>query len=196
MPDAGPTSSLPATSSSTRGPDQVRLQPAAVIKPGSVAIVIMPDRRHTFDAGAAYQVRVLPRLLQRSRLVARPLRVGDGRRRLTEAARARIEKLRPNAIRFISRGRQKFTAFQRDRSVVPVPFEVDLMKSIREGIWVSGEAFRLCAPRTTTSSTTATARPALRTQRVWLGFSEGRRPHRRDSFEQENRSRRRLSKLS
>jgi SAM-dependent methyltransferase len=116
-----------------------------VIKPGGAAIVIIPDRRHTFDA---------KRPPTPGAHVLRDYYSGPGWSRRAhyeewvtvveglsgDAARMRMEKLEADGypIHFHVWTPAEFTVFLAEIAALsPVPFEIDLMKvSSPEGIWV------------------------------------------------------------
>ena len=116
-----------------------------VIKPDGVALVVMPDRRRTFDAKrpptpGAHVLRDYysgPDWSRRGHY-EEWVTVVEG---LTgEAARLRVEKLEAERypIHFHVWTPVEFTAFLGEiQALSPVPFEIDLMKvSPPEGIWV------------------------------------------------------------
>jgi SAM-dependent methyltransferase len=116
-----------------------------VIKSGGVAIVIMPDRRHTFDAKrpptpGAHVLRDYYSGPDWSRRAHYEEWVTVVEGLSGDAAHARIGKLETERypIHFHVWTPAEFTAFLNEIATLsPVPFEVDLMKVNRpEGIWV------------------------------------------------------------
>jgi SAM-dependent methyltransferase len=116
-----------------------------VIKPGGVAIVIMPDRRHTFDAKrpptpGAHVLRDYYSGPDWSRRAHYEEWVTVVEGLSGEAAQTRIEKLETERypIHFHVWSPGEFTVFLNEIAALsPVPFEVDLTKvNPPEGIWV------------------------------------------------------------
>ena len=115
-----------------------------VLKPGGAAIVILPDRRHTFDVKrpptpAGHLLRDYysgPAWSRRAHYEEWVTLVEglDG-----DAARARVEKLEADGypIHFHVWTPEEFTIFLAEiRAVSDVPFEIDFMKANPpEGIW-------------------------------------------------------------
>jgi hypothetical protein len=115
-----------------------------VLKPGGVAIVIMPDRRHTFDVRrpptpGAHVLRDYYSGPEWSRRAHYEEWVTVVEGLSGDAAQARVEKLEADRypIHFHVWTPEEFTIFLAEiRTVSDLPFEIDFMKvNPPEGIW-------------------------------------------------------------